>query len=140
MNYLASPPLVVAYALAGTMDIDMLTIRSEPPRRDPGVPARHLASPAEIAEVVRHAVAAEMFTRDYADVFEGDDRWRALPVPAGDTFAWDGESTYVRRPPYFDGMTAQARAGDRHPRRAGAGDAGRLGDHRPHLTGRGDQD
>src|SRR5207342_3609410 len=61
-------------------------------------------APAEVAEVVQEAVAAEMFTRDYADVFEGDDRWRALPVPSGDTFAWDGDSTYVRRPPYFEGM------------------------------------
>ena len=64
-------------------------------------------SQAEIAEVVRTAVAAEMFTRDYADVFEGDDRWRALPVPEGDTFAWDPDSTYVRHPPYFDAMTAE---------------------------------
>jgi aconitate hydratase len=62
-------------------------------------------SVAEVAAVVRDAVAAEMFTRDYADVFEGDDRWRSLPVPSGDTFAWDGDSTYVRPPPYFEGMT-----------------------------------
>ena len=65
-------------------------------------------SPADVADVVRSAVAAEMFSRDYADVFEGDDRWRALPVPEGDTFAWDGDSTYVRHPPYFDAMTARA--------------------------------
>jgi len=107
MNYLASPPLVVAYALAGTMDIDMqydaLGSRSD------GTPVylRDIwPSPAEIAEVVQSAVAAEMFSRGYADVFEGDDRWRALPVPEGDTFAWDGASTYVRHPPYFDAMTA----------------------------------
>jgi aconitate hydratase len=108
MNYLASPPLVVAYALAGTMDIDM--------HYDPlgtsadGAPVylRDIwPSQAEIAEVVRTAVAAEMFARDYADVFEGDDRWRALPVPEGDTFAWDDASTYVRHPPYFDSMTAE---------------------------------
>jgi aconitate hydratase len=107
MNYLASPPLVVAYALAGTMDIDMQydALGS----RGDGTPVylRDIwPSQADVAEVVRSAVAAEMFSRDYADVFEGDDRWRALPVPEGDTFAWDGESTYVRHPPYFDAMTA----------------------------------
>ena len=107
MNYLASPPLVVAYALAGTMDIDMQydALGS----RGDGTPVylRDIwPSPAEIAEVVQSAVAAEMFSRDYADVFEGDDRWRALPVPEGDTFAWDGDSTYVRHPPYFDDMGA----------------------------------
>jgi aconitate hydratase len=108
MNYLASPPLVVAYALTGTMDIDM--------QNDPlgtsadGTPVylRDVwPSPAEIADVVRSAVAAEMFARDYADVFEGDDRWRALPVPEGDTFDWDDASTYVRYPPYFESMTAE---------------------------------
>jgi aconitate hydratase A / 2-methylisocitrate dehydratase len=108
MNYLASPPLVVAYALAGTMDIDM--------NNDPlgtsadGTPVylRDLwPSPADVADVVRSAVAAEMFSRDYADVFEGDDRWRALPVPEGDTFAWDAGSTYVRHPPYFDAMARE---------------------------------
>jgi aconitate hydratase A / 2-methylisocitrate dehydratase len=108
MNYLASPPLVVAYALAGTMDIDMQydALGSRPD----GTPVylRDIwPSPTEIAEVVQSAVAAEMFSRDYADVFEGDDRWRGLPVPEGDTFAWDGGSTYVRHPPYFDAMTAQ---------------------------------
>jgi aconitate hydratase len=111
MNYLASPPLVVAYALAGTMDIDM---QNDPlGTRPDGTPVylRDLwPSQAEIADVVSTAVAAEMFARDYADVFEGDDRWHALPVPEGDTFAWDPESTYVRRPPYFQGMTAEPAA------------------------------
>jgi aconitate hydratase len=105
MNYLASPPLVVAYALAGTMDIDML---NDPlGSRPDGTPVylHHIwPAPADVAAVVRDAVAAEMFTRDYADVFEGDDRWRALPLPSGDTFAWDADSTYVRRPPYFEDM------------------------------------
>src|SRR4249920_3718746 len=105
MNYLASPPLVVAYALVGTMDIDML---NDPlGSRPDGTPVylRDIwPAPADVAAVVRDAVAAEMFTRDYADVFEGDDRWRALPVPSGDTFAWDSDSTYVRRPPYFEDM------------------------------------
>ncbi|MHB1876769.1 MAG: aconitate hydratase AcnA, partial [Streptosporangiaceae bacterium] len=107
MNYLASPPLVVAYALAGTMDIDLTT---EPIGTGSDGQPVYLSdiwpSPAEVEDVVRTAVAAEMFTRDYADVFTGDDRWRGLDVPAGDIFAWDDASTYVRRPPYFDGMGA----------------------------------
>jgi aconitate hydratase len=108
MNYLASPPLVVAYALAGTMDIDLS--REPLGSRPDGSPVflRDIwPSPAEVASVVRDSVAAEMFTRDYADVFEGDDHWRSLDVPAGDTFAWDPDSTYVRRPPYFEGMTPE---------------------------------
>jgi aconitate hydratase len=108
MNYLASPPLVVAYALAGTMDIDM---PNDPLGSRPDGSPVYLRdiwpSPADVAAVVRDAVAAEMFTRDYADVFEGDDRWRSFAVPSGDTFAWDTGSTYVRRPPYFEGMTAE---------------------------------
>ena len=105
LNYLASPPLVVAYALAGTMDIDLAR---EPLGSDPDGRPVFLAdiwpSPQEVAAVVRDAVAQEMFTRDYADVFHGDDNWRALHVPAGDTYAWEDTSTYVRRPPYFDAM------------------------------------
>src|SRR5438876_1842802 len=108
MNYLASPPLVVAYALAGTMDIDL---RREPLGSDAEGKPVYLAdiwpSPEEVADVVQHAVAEEMFTRDYADVFKGDDNWRGLDIPSGDTFAWDEASTYVRRPPYFDGMPAE---------------------------------
>ena len=108
MNYLASPPLVVAYALAGTMDIDM---QREPLGSDAEGKPVYLAdiwpSPEEVADVVQHAVAEEMFTRDYADVFKGDDNWRGLDIPSGDTFAWDEASTYVRRPPYFDGMPAE---------------------------------
>ncbi|HMG28850.1 MAG TPA: aconitate hydratase [Jiangellaceae bacterium] len=105
MNYLASPPLVVAYALAGTMDLDIAT---EPLGTDPTGEPVYLRdiwpSPAEIEQVVESAIASEMFTRDYADVFAGDEQWQSLPTPSGDTFAWDPESTYVRKPPYFDGM------------------------------------
>ena len=108
LNYLASPPLVVAYALAGTMDIDLVR---EPLGSDPEGRPVYLAdlwpSPQEVANVVRDAVAKEMFTRDYADVFHGDDNWRAMDIPAGDTFAWEKESTYVRRPPYFDRMPTE---------------------------------
>jgi aconitate hydratase len=106
MNYLASPPLVVAYAIAGTMDIDITT---EPLGTDPAGEPVYLRdiwpTTAEIEDVVAGAVVAEMFTKDYADVFAGDHRWQSLPTPTGDTFDWDPNSTYVRRPPYFDGMS-----------------------------------
>jgi aconitate hydratase len=106
MNYLASPPLVVAYAVAGTMDID---ITREPLGRDPEGNDVYLRdiwpAPAEIQEVVSQSIASEMFTRGYSDVFAGDKRWQSLPTPTGDVFEWDPNSTYVRKPPYFDGMT-----------------------------------
>ncbi|MCL2583051.1 MAG: aconitate hydratase AcnA [Streptosporangiales bacterium] len=108
MNYLASPPLVVAYALAGTMDIDL---DNEPVGTDaegkPVMLADIWPSPSEVAEVVSSSVAAEGFNAGYADVFKGDENWRGLDVPEGDTFEWDARSTYVRRPPYFDGMPAE---------------------------------
>ncbi len=108
MNYLASPPLVVAYALAGTMDIDLTT---QPLGTGADGKPVYLAdlwpSPDEVEEVVHGSVAPQMFSRDYADVFEGDERWRELDVPAGDVFAWSDDSTYVRKPPYFDGMPAE---------------------------------
>ena len=107
LNYLASPPLVVIYALTGTMDIDLA---NEPVGIDPsGTPVfLHDLWPTddEIATVVAGSLATEEFSREYADVFTGDDRWRALQTPEGDTFTWDPSSTYVRRPPYFDGMTS----------------------------------
>src|SRR5580704_14493580 len=105
MNYLASPPLVVAYALAGTMDIDLTTEPIGTGSSGQDVYLRDLwPAPAEIESIVESAVAAEMFTRDYADVFSGDELWQDLDVPPGDTFAWDADSTYVRHPPYFEGM------------------------------------
>ena len=108
MNYLASPPLVVAYALAGTMDVDLM---SDPLGADPdGRPVflRDLwPTPHEVQDVIDDTLRAEMFTRTYADVFTGDHRWRALDAPTGDTFTWADDSTYVRRPPYLDGMTAK---------------------------------
>src|SRR5580692_7028516 len=108
MNYLASPPLVVAYALAGTMDIDL---DHEPLGTDQEGKPVFLTdiwpSPQEVQTVVASSVAADMFTTDYADVFNGDDNWRGLEVPTGDTFDWEASSTYVARPPYFDGMPAE---------------------------------
>jgi aconitate hydratase len=107
MNYLASPPLVVAYALAGTMDIDLTTEPIGTGSSGQDVYLRDLwPTPAEIESIVETAVAAEMFTRDYADVFSGDERWQDLDVPPGDTFSWDPDSTYVRHPPYFSGLQA----------------------------------
>jgi aconitate hydratase len=105
MNYLASPPLVVAYALAGSMDVDLYT---DPLGQDQDGNDVFLEdiwpSPAEVEETIAGAITAEMFTNDYADVFAGDERWQSLPTPEGNTFAWDPDSTYVRRAPYFDGM------------------------------------
>ncbi len=105
-NYLASPPLVVAYALAGRMDLDLVT---EPIGRGSDGQDVYLSdlwpSAHEVQETIASAVQDEMFKRTYADVFTGDERWRALPVPEGDLYAWDEASTYVRRPPYFDGMS-----------------------------------
>ncbi|MDQ1627469.1 MAG: aconitate hydratase [Actinomycetota bacterium] len=108
MNYLASPPLVVAYAIAGSMDVD---ITSEPLGQGSDgndVFLRDIwPSSQEIQQVVDSAVASEMFSRDYADVFTGDERWQNLPTPTGSTFEWDPDSTYVRKPPYFEGMPAE---------------------------------
>lgn len=105
MNYLASPPLVVAYALVSTMDLDLDT---EPLGRGSDGEPVYLRdiwpSPEEIAAVVNSSIGRDMFERDYADVFKGDDHWRSLPIPTGDTFEWDPDSTYVRKAPYFDGM------------------------------------
>jgi aconitate hydratase len=108
MNYLASPPLVVAYALAGTMDLDLTTEPLGTGSDGNPVFLRDIwPSGQEIEEVIEQALASEMFTRDYADVFAGDEQWQALPTPEGNLFAWDAESTYVRKPPYFDGMLAK---------------------------------
>ena len=105
MNYLASPPLVVAYAIAGTMDIDLAT---EPLGYDSDGKGVFLAdvwpSANEVAAVVNSAIDADMFSSRYKDVFAGDARWQNLPTPSGDLFAWDADSTYVRKPPYFEGM------------------------------------
>jgi aconitate hydratase len=105
MNYLASPPLVVAYALAGSMDLDLFEDALGQDADGNDVFMKDIwPSAAEVEEVVAQAISSDMFTDDYADVFAGDERWRNLETPSGDTFAWDPGSTYVRKPPYFDGM------------------------------------
>jgi len=105
MNYLASPPLVVAYALAGSMTVDLFEDPLGQDQDGNDVFLRDLwPSPAEVERVIGEAITSEMFTDDYADVFAGDQRWQDLPTPGGDTFAWAEDSTYVRKPPYFDGM------------------------------------
>ncbi|KRE36880.1 aconitate hydratase [Janibacter sp. Soil728] len=105
MNYLASPPLVIAYALAGTMDFDF---ESEPLGQDSEGKDVFLTdiwpAPADVQDVIDHAVNQEMFVEKYADVFAGDERWTSLETPEGNTFEWAEDSTYVRKPPYFDGM------------------------------------
>ena len=110
MNYLASPPLVIAYALAGTMDFDFETEPLGFAGGDPVFLRDIWPAPEEVQATMDSAIDREMFTADYADVFAGDDRWRALQTPKGVTFAWDPESTYVRKPPYFDGMSAEPAA------------------------------
>ena len=108
MNYLASPPLVIAYALAGTMDFDFET---EPLGTDKDGKEVYLRdiwpSQKDIADTIASSINQEMFIKNYADVFKGDERWRNLPTPKGNTFDWDPKSTYVRKPPYFDGMPAE---------------------------------
>ncbi|MFD6092008.1 aconitate hydratase AcnA [Oerskovia sp. NPDC060338] len=108
MNYLASPPLVIAYALAGTMEFDF---EHDPlGRNEDGSPIflRDIwPTPEEVQATIDSSIDRAMFTKDYADVFTGDERWRALSTPEGNTFEWDEQSTYVRKPPYFEGMSAQ---------------------------------
>jgi aconitate hydratase len=108
MNYLASPPLVVAYALAGNMNHDF---DSDPLGADSAGNPVFLKdiwpSPQEIQEVIDASISSEMFIKDYASVFDGDHRWKSLPTPTGKTFEWDANSTYVRKPPYFENMERQ---------------------------------
>jgi aconitate hydratase len=104
-NYLASPPLVVAYALAGHMNFDMA---SEPLGNDKNGKPVYLRdiwpTPKEVEDTVRAAVKTDMFTKEYGEVFQGDQRWRGLPVPEGDRYVWEEKSTYIKRPPFFDDM------------------------------------
>ncbi len=104
-NYLASPPLVVAYALAGRMDIDIVNESLGNDKSGKPVYLRDIwPTPQEVETTMRESVTSEMFRKEYADVFTGDEHWRALPIPEGDLYAWDSRSTYIKNPPYFDGM------------------------------------
>jgi aconitate hydratase len=106
MNFLASPPLVVAYALAGSLDVDITTEPLGTGKDGKPVYLKDVwPSAAEVAQTVGASVDSKMFSDGYADVFRGDDRWRGIKTPAGKIYAWDGKSTYVKNPPYFDGMT-----------------------------------
>jgi aconitate hydratase len=108
MNYLASPPLVVAYALAGTMNHDFEKDSLGTDKDGNPVLLKDIwPTESEIQAVIDSSISSEMFTKDYATVFEGDHRWKSLDTPTGKTFEWDPKSTYVRKPPYFDGMPAQ---------------------------------
>ncbi len=107
-NYLASPPLVVAYALAGRMDFDIV---NEPIGKDKSGKPVYLReiwpTPQEVESAIRSAVSKEMFEKEYADAFSGDAHWKSLPIPEGDLYAWDGKSTYIKNPPYFEGMNVK---------------------------------
>ncbi|GHG41172.1 aconitate hydratase [Sinomonas cellulolyticus] len=108
MNYLASPPLVIAYALAGTMDFDFETEALGQDADGNDVFLKDIwPNPTEVQEVMDASIDKDMFVNSYATIFDGDERWQSLPTPTGDTFEWDEKSTYVRKPPYFEGMKAQ---------------------------------
>ena len=108
MNYLASPPLVIAYALAGTIDFDFEKDSLGTGKDGSEVYLKDIwPTPSEVQETIDSSINSGMFTKQYAGVFEGDHRWQSLATPTGDTFAWDAKSTYVRKPPYFDGMTME---------------------------------
>ena len=140
-NYLASPPLVVAYALAGSMNVDITTQPLGVGRDGRPVYLKDVwPTEREIQETMLTAVSAEMFRTQYAQVFEGDAMWQALPVPTGDRFAWDDESTYIRRPPFLEGLAPEPAPPVEIAGRPGAGRARRQHHDRPHLAGWLDQD
>ena len=124
-SYLASPPLVVAFALAGRVDIDLTT---EPlgtgSDGHPVFLADIWPEPEEIRSVIADSIDPELFRRTYATVFDGDDRWRALPIPSGDRYDWVDDSTYIAKPPFFDGPSSRSPPVGRHRGRAGPGGLG----------------
>ena len=108
MNYLASPPLVIAYALAGSMDFDFESQALGKDKAGKDVFLKDIwPSQKDVSDTIASAINQEMYTRNYADVFKGDEKWRNLPTPSGNTFEWNPDSTYVRKPPYFEGMPAE---------------------------------
>ena len=140
-NYLASPPLVVAYALAGRMDIDITTepLGHDPRSGEPVFLADIWPSPAEVRETMESAIGRDMFLDTYANVYEGEDAWRELPVPTGELFAWE-DDLHLRAPAAVLRRHGACRRNDlRHQRRALPRLDRRLGDDRPHLARRVDQ-
>ncbi len=136
-NYLASPPLVVAYALAGRMTLDLTTEPIGKDRDGKDVYLREIwPTEREIQSSMLSAVKSEMFQRQYANVFEGDERWRSLPVPTGNLFQWDQQSTYVRKPPFVEGISREPAPLTDIIERARARPARRQRDDRSHLAGR----
>jgi aconitate hydratase len=134
-NYLASPPLVVAYALAGTMNINLPPIRSADAGRQGRLPQGHLADQAEIAELVEQTVTREAFIEKYADVFKGDEKWQGVEVTSRRRPTTGPRLDLCPEPALFRGH-GRSRARSRTSRTPGAGDPGRHDHHRPHLPGR----
>ena len=136
MNYLASPMLVIIYALAGTMDIDLFNDPIGRDRDGNDVFMRDLwPTQAEIEDAISSSISSEMFASRYADVFTGDERWRSLPTPSGAVFEWDEESTYVRRAPLLRRNARRTHPRRGHRGRPGAAEAGGFRHHRSHLPG-----
>lgn len=135
-NWLVSPPLVVAYALAGNMNINLATDPLGYDRKGDPVYLKDIwPSAQEIARAVE-LVSSDMFRKEYAEVFEGTEEWKSIQVESSDTYGWQSDSTYIRLSPFFDEMQAQPAPVKRYPRRAYHGDAGRFGDDRPYFPGR----
>ena len=136
-NYLASPPLVVAYALAGRVDIDLQTEPLGSDQNGKAFSSRtsgHRAKKSRAA--VKRSVRAEMFQKQYSEVFQGDERWNSVKVPTGDLYEWSEKSTYIRKPPYFENMVDPATSVQDLVRPPRAGHARRFGHHRSHLARR----
>ena len=137
-NYLASPPLVVAYAIAGSMTRDLGTEPIGKGRDGEPVYLKDIwPTAAEIRDTVQSAITPEMFRERYGDVFTGDDDWRSIEAPGGQTYAWDAGSTYVAAPTLLPGHGGRAAADERHHGRANPVPAGRYHHHRSHLARRG---
>ncbi len=139
-NYLASPPLVVAYALAGRMDFDIVNESLGNDKAGKPVYLRDIwPTPQKWKRRCAESVTSDQFHKQYADVFTGDEHWRALPIPEGDLYAWDDKSTYIKNPPYFEDHAAQAVGADSgFARAARAGGAGRQHHHRSYFSSRHD--
>jgi len=140
-NYLASPPLVVAYSIAGSMNVDMIKDALGVDQKGKKVFLKDIwPSNKEIGEFITKNVTRQIFTKKYADVFKGDANWRKISIKGGMTYAWDKKSTYVQKPAVFRRHEEDAETARRHRRCARAGVAARLDHHRPHFAGWLDQD